>query len=262
MLIICIDTNTNFSDPLFQKALVETVRENPQIFNTESGLQDEKNWSGLPVIFDEVFTGLYRLGHRSAAKLLRIDPDITVNAKLLTGGVLPLCLTIASESIFQTFLSAKKTDGLLHGHSYTAHPAGCTVAIQSLKTLQNLSQSPSSGWIDYRKDWESDENGVWSFWDKKAVESFSNNDKVEGVFTMGTVLAITLKDINGSGYASTASEDFKQYISSKSQHSESKLPFNMHIRGLGNVLYIMASLTSKAETLRQIEKVLLEYFQK
>lgn len=58
---------------------------------------------GIPVIFDEVFTGCWRLGAPSAASLLGVSPDIACFAKLLTGGVVPLSVTLASEAIFDAF---------------------------------------------------------------------------------------------------------------------------------------------------------------
>lgn len=90
-----------FRDPLFQNALVTAVRENAALFGAqETNGSNENDWQGLPVIFDEVFTGLFRLGHATAASLIQVHPDITVNAKLLTGGLLPLCTTMASNNIF------------------------------------------------------------------------------------------------------------------------------------------------------------------
>lgn len=250
----------NAVDPLFQKALVEVVRENPQFFGTSEKIKEnDQSWEGLPIVFDEVFTGIYRLGHKSAAKLLKTEPDIIVNAKLLTGGLLPLCTTIASESIFKSFLSPNKTDGLLHGHSYTAHPIGCSVAIQALKSLQQLSEDPSSEWSKSMKDWDSENNSyIWSFWNQSFVKKLSTFKAVDSVFTMGCVLAITLKDSTSTGYSSNISDNFKRYLVEKNVSSEGS--FNMHIRGLGNVLYVMSSLTSKPENLGQIEKLLLEYF--
>ena len=55
-------------DPLYQRCLVEAARARH-----------------IPVIFDEVFTGLWRLGSPSAASLLGLQPDIACYAKLLTG---------------------------------------------------------------------------------------------------------------------------------------------------------------------------------
>ena len=59
-------------DPAFQRALVGVCRS-----------------QGLPVLLDEVFSGLWRLGAPAAASLLHIQPDIACYAKLLTGEMWP-----------------------------------------------------------------------------------------------------------------------------------------------------------------------------
>lgn len=185
-----------FRDPLFQNALVTAVRENAALFGAqETNGSNENDWQGLPVIFDEVFTGLFRLGHATAASLIQVHPDITVNAKLLTGGLLPLCTTMASNNIFEAFLSAEKVDGLLHGHSYTAHPVGCAVAAASLDTFQEMSDNGT--WNSYKAAWDGEK--TWSMWEKAFVAQVSHSGKVDGVFSLGSVLAITLKDDISTG---------------------------------------------------------------
>lgn len=57
----------------------------------------------MPVIYDEVFTGCWRLGPPTAGALLGEAPDIACYAKLLTGGVAPLAVTLASERVFDAF---------------------------------------------------------------------------------------------------------------------------------------------------------------
>ena len=165
-------------------------------------------------MFDEVFTGLYRLGRFSAASFLGVHPDISIHAKLLTGGLLPLSTTLASTSIFNAFLGDEKADALLHGHSYTAHPIGCHVANTSLQTMERL--STTHDWARHRKDWvaqgsdevkfrrnrikpSSDSEDVWSFWSKDTVEKLSYHTKVDHVIAIGSVLAVSLKDTSGSG---------------------------------------------------------------
>lgn len=176
---------------MFQHALVKVVRSNSSLFGPE-GPAD--SWQGLPVVFDEVFTGLYRLGHATAASLIQVDPDISVHAKLLTGGVLPLCATLASESIFKAFLSAEKVDGLLHGHSYTAHPVGCSVALASLTKFEELA---ADAWTTYKT---ANKNArTWSMWNMDFVQEISRSPQVDGVFAMGSVLAISLRDNLGTG---------------------------------------------------------------
>lgn len=185
------------SDPLFQRCLVDVVRANPTLFAPEQKQQAQlsSNWSGLPVILDEVFTGLYRLGRRTAAAFLGVDADVAVNAKLLTGGLVPLCTTTASQAIFEAFSSPEKSDALLHGHSYTAHAVGCQVAVDTLRTMDAMEQD--GFWGAYQARWQGQD--VWSLWAPELVRTLSGMDSVEGIFALGTVLSISLRDVGGGG---------------------------------------------------------------
>lgn len=182
------------------------VRDHPELFSTNAPAPKQSpSWSGLPIIFDEVFTGLYRLGRRTSASFLGVHPDVAVNAKLLTGGLVPLCTTVASEEIFDAFSSPEKSDALLHGHSYTAHAVGCTVAVDSLKTMAKLDADGS--WDAYRADWrsssadtaEASTSDVWSVWSHGLLQDLSSTKSVESVFAIGTVLSISLRDAAGGG---------------------------------------------------------------
>jgi dethiobiotin synthetase/adenosylmethionine--8-amino-7-oxononanoate aminotransferase len=204
-------------DPLFQQALARVVRRYQFHPKFEWTSTDPDSWSGLPVVFDEVFTGLYRLGRFSSASFLQTHPDISVHAKLLTGGLLPLSATLASDSIFDAFWGDEKSDALLHGHSYTAHPIGCHVANTSLNEMRILSSGQT--WTRYRKDWEKptaecvgsdpylnrylfskgEDSGTWSMWSKSTVETLSHYPRVDHVVALGSVLAVSLKDQSGSG---------------------------------------------------------------
>jgi len=266
-----------FSDPLFQQTLVETVRSNPDLINPEGQpslfdtISSQRNWTGLPVIFDEVFTGIYRLGHFNTSNLLGVSPDIIVNAKLLTGGLVPLCTTTASQEIFEAFLSNQKTDALLHGHSYTAHVVGCNVAVDSLKRMEKMEGQGS--WDTFRNDWAEGEparNAVWSMWSRDFVIRASNIEQVDYIVSMGSVLAISLKDAQGSGkslratilmcvahhvtgYNSIAALGLHKALLRSDGHG-----WTIHSRVLGNILYLMASLTTPKATIRSIEARLLE----
>jgi dethiobiotin synthetase/adenosylmethionine--8-amino-7-oxononanoate aminotransferase len=155
----------------------------------------------IPVIFDEVFAGIYRLGRFNCNGLIGANPDIVVNAKLLTGGVVPLCTTSASEEIFNAFIGDSKTDCLLHGHSYTAHPVGCNVAVEALNMFKSMDDS--GHWVNqFGRSWavgNKHKDPVWSVWDPVFVEKVSLIDEVDGVVALGTVLAVTLKDSTGGG---------------------------------------------------------------
>jgi adenosylmethionine-8-amino-7-oxononanoate aminotransferase len=62
----------------------------------------------IPVIYDEIFTGCWRLGPPTAGHILQEAPDIACYAKLLTGGVAPLAVTLASEAVFDAFKGDSK----------------------------------------------------------------------------------------------------------------------------------------------------------
>lgn len=61
----------------------------------------------MPIIYDEVFCGLWRLGVESTRELLGEDPDVSCYAKLLTGGLVPMSATVATERVFEAFSGAK-----------------------------------------------------------------------------------------------------------------------------------------------------------
>lgn len=262
------------ADPLFQATLCSVVRSSSSLFSpgiTPSS-SDPHAWTGLPILFDEVFTGLYRLGRFSSGSFLKTHPDISVHAKLLTGGLVPLCCTVASESIYNTFLGAEKRDALLHGHSYTAHAVGAHVANVSIDMMRKMEGDGS--WEGYREDWKEEGRGgqgVWSVWGKGFVGELSGLKGVDSVVALGSVLAVTMEDEVGgeftrdiilkvevnadgvTGYNSTAAIGLRTRLMEGSKDG-----FRIHSRVLGNVLYLMASQTTKSETLRTIEKLLVE----
>lgn len=255
------------SDPLFQRTLVNVVRRCPHLFGTATqptSSDDPNEWSGLPVIFDEVFTGLYRLGRFTPSSFLGVHPDISVHAKLLTGGLVPLCTTLASENIFKIFLSPDKTDALLHGHSYTAHPVGCQVALESVKEMQGMEERGAWDWAQAR-GWKGSDGqpaqhkvDVWSTWPRELVESLSRlTDGVIGTWALGSVLAIHLRDSAGSGYSSNAALGLRERLNAGRTGGESG-PWNVHSRVLGNVLYVMASQVTSEESVKQLSELLME----
>ncbi|EIM91031.1 PLP-dependent transferase [Stereum hirsutum FP-91666 SS1] len=264
-----------FVDPLFQRVMIDTVRETFSSPPATPQSEDPTTWRGLPVIFDEVFVGLYRLGLQSTAPLLGVNPDISVNAKILTGGLLPLAVTLASNSIFEAFLSDKKTDALLHGHSYSAHAVGCEVANETLKIIEGMNEN--GAWDAAKDMWRnvatqsgeglegeksvtvSSESEVWSFWDPSFVDAVSQLSNTEEVMTLGTVLAIKLKD-SDAGYQSHSAQTTLQSLNSKVQSTDDIVssapggaPFSIHFRTLGNVAYFMTSLNTSPATVRSVE---------
>ncbi len=92
---------------------------------------------GALVILDEVATGFGRSGTMFACEPTGVEPDLLCMAKGITGGVLPLAATLASEQIYEGFLgdhSEYRT--FFHGHSYTGNPLACAAALGSLQVFE------------------------------------------------------------------------------------------------------------------------------
>jgi adenosylmethionine-8-amino-7-oxononanoate aminotransferase len=87
---------------------------------------------GVLLIFDEIFTGLGRLGAMTAAHLSGVTPDIMTLGKALTGGVTPLAATIASAHVYSAFHADEGSKALMHGPTYTGHALACAAANASL----------------------------------------------------------------------------------------------------------------------------------
>ena len=206
-----------FVDPLFQKILVKEARAR-----------------SIPIVFDEVFTGFWRLGAQSGAQLLGISPDIACYSKTLSGGVVPLAATLASSAVFDVFLSDKKVDALLHGHSFTAYPAGCAAAVTALEILQKkYGQKP-----DFVFN---------SLWNQAQVQEFSGTAGVRRAYVLGTLLVVELEDA-AAGYESTAGAELTGLLAEA----------GLYVRPMGNVFYLLAQGFSRSEDLQKVLNVFLQ----
>ncbi|MEO6872723.1 MAG: adenosylmethionine--8-amino-7-oxononanoate transaminase [Chthoniobacterales bacterium] len=105
----------------------------------EGTLRGVRNWCdevGALLIADEVLTGFGRTGKMFACEHEAVQPDIYVFAKGLTGGYLPLALTLISHEVFEPFASSGTAGTLFYGHSYTGNSVGCAAALASLEIFR------------------------------------------------------------------------------------------------------------------------------
>ncbi len=91
---------------------------------------------GLLLIFDEIFVGLGRLGSMFACQRADVVPDIMTLSKTLTGGTIPLAATIATDRLFEGFLSDKLEHCLMHGPTFTGNALACSAANASLDLFE------------------------------------------------------------------------------------------------------------------------------
>jgi adenosylmethionine-8-amino-7-oxononanoate aminotransferase len=91
---------------------------------------------GALLIFDEIFTGLGRTGTLFACEQAGVVPDIVTLSKALTGGTLPLAVTVASKRVFDSFWSDDSDKALMHGPTYMGNPLACAAANASLDLFE------------------------------------------------------------------------------------------------------------------------------
>jgi adenosylmethionine-8-amino-7-oxononanoate aminotransferase len=90
----------------------------------------------LLVIFDEIATGFGRTGTLFAAGQAGAVPDIVTLSKALTGGTLPLAVTVARRHVYEAFLSDDPRHALMHGPTYCGNPLACAAANASLELFR------------------------------------------------------------------------------------------------------------------------------
>lgn len=89
------------------------------------------------MIADEVATGFGRTGKMFACEHEGVVPDLICLSKGITGGYMPLAVTIAKEEIYNVFLGEfKDLKTFFHGHSYTGNPLACAAAIACLELFE------------------------------------------------------------------------------------------------------------------------------
>ncbi len=132
------------------------------------------------IICDEVFTGFYRTGKMFAFEHSDLKPDLLCLSKGLTGGFLPLAVTLVREELYEAFYNEDMRKAFLHGHSYTANPLACAVANKTMELLERESTK------------EKIKNIVQ--WTKDSLLNLNDIESTSGVRQLGTVGAF---EING-----------------------------------------------------------------
>jgi adenosylmethionine-8-amino-7-oxononanoate aminotransferase len=101
-----------------------------------SGVRQLCDRFGVLMIADEVLTGFGRTGRLFACQHADVAPDIICLSKALTAGYLPLGATCTTDAVYDAFLSDDRARTFFHGHSFTANPLACAVALASLDLFE------------------------------------------------------------------------------------------------------------------------------
>lgn len=92
--------------------------------------------AGVFLIADEVATGFGRTGAMFACDKAALRPDFLCVAKGLTAGMAGLAATLTTEGLFRGFVQAGPSVYFPHGHTMTANPIACAVALASLDLME------------------------------------------------------------------------------------------------------------------------------
>ncbi len=187
---------------------------------------------GVLVIYDEVMTGFGRTGELFACVKSGTAPDILCLSKGLSGGCLPLAVTLATETIYQAFYSDDAAKALYHGHTYTGNPLACATGVTSLQLLEHL----------LFQDLE-------QYHQRYITQWLEGHPRLEHIRTCGTIAAMDIKTTEADGYFNAIGPTLKARF----------LEAGLLLRPLGNTLYIMppycitpGELESVYQTIRQV----------
>jgi adenosylmethionine-8-amino-7-oxononanoate aminotransferase len=91
---------------------------------------------GVHLVADEIAVGFGRTGSFLACEQAGIHADFLCLSKGLTGGYLPLSVTMTSEKIYRAFYGDEMARGFLHSHSYTGNALACRAALAVLDIFE------------------------------------------------------------------------------------------------------------------------------
>ena len=109
------------------------------------------------LIADEIATGFGRTGRLFATERAQITPDIMCLSKGLTGGYMPMSITVVKEKIYAAFYADwSEGKAFMHSHTYAGNPLGCAAALAVLDILdeENILEKAAStaAWLTARMD--------------------------------------------------------------------------------------------------------------
>ena len=183
--------------------------------------------SDVLFVADEVMTGWGRTGTLFACEQAFVTPDIACYSKGLTGGSLPLAVTLCRGDIFDAHYSKDRTRTFFHSSSYTANPVACAAAKANL-TL----------WLD--KETRQRVAAV-AMMQEAAIESFRSDRRFENVRRIGTITALDLKT-SDAGYLADIGPRIQAFVNDR----------NLLLRPLGNTIYVMPPYCVTAADLDEI----------
>jgi adenosylmethionine---8-amino-7-oxononanoate aminotransferase len=163
------------------------------------------------VIYDEVMTGFGRTGDWFAAIRAGTRPDLLCLSKGLSGGYLPIALTLATPTIYDAFLSDDPYKTFAHSHSFGGSALGCAAALAALDLLSDEPFRPFEGWH------------------REEMTELAKHPRVVNPRVCGTCAAFEVKSDQPSGYYNQVGKLLKTRL----------LERGFYFRPLGNTFFFL-----------------------
>lgn len=168
---------------------------------------------GILVIYDEVAVGFGRLGTLFACEQIGFTPDLICLSKGLTAGYMPMSVTVATQGVFDAFLDKGFGKAFAHGHSFTANPLACAVALKSLELFAEENTLAKIAHIETRH--------------RAFARTLTAHTQADKIRVRGSILAFSLK--HAGGYKSSPGEYLRGWFLGK----------GLNIRPIGSTVYLM-----------------------
>jgi adenosylmethionine-8-amino-7-oxononanoate aminotransferase len=169
---------------------------------------------GVLLIADEVMTGWGRTGTLFACEQADVVPDIACYSKGLTGGSLPLAVTLCRADIFDAHYSTDRSRTFFHSSSYTANPIACAAAVANLKIWQD---EPVRERI-----------ATLAALHRQGLDRFRDDRRFGNVRQIGTIAALDLVTFDAGYMASLGPRLYQSFLAR-----------DLLVRPLGNTIYLM-----------------------
>jgi adenosylmethionine-8-amino-7-oxononanoate aminotransferase len=190
---------------------------------------------GVLCIADEVMTGFGRTGELFACNEMTHRPDLVCLSKGITSGTLPLAVTMCREDLFQEFVSPDHSRTFFHGHTFTANPIACAVALASLDILLSAESVAARDRIAASHT--------------HFIQSLEGLAGVEAPRSRGTICAFDAISSAGKGYGSAVAQRAREFFSER----------GVLLRPLGNVVYCMPPYCYTDEELQRTYSAMYDF---
>jgi len=187
------------------------------------------------LIADEVMTGFGRTGTMFACEQAGVTPDLMCLSKGLTGGFLPMGVTLATPEIFEAFYSEDRTKTFFHSSSFTGNALAAAAANASLDLFE-------------REDTMA-KVAVLAEAQARALTRFAGKPYVADIRRTGTIAALELKAETGGYFAEVGPKI-----------AQAALASDILLRPLGNVVYVLPPYCTTAEELNLVYECLEQNF--